>query len=66
MSPYSSVYFVVCLQFALSGLIGKARHADIQKILINEFFYGNRLHWPFEWSNFYRWLFYATYLFAYT
>jgi len=33
------------IELHLSGLIGTARHADIQKIGIIGFFFENRLHW---------------------
>jgi hypothetical protein len=32
----------------LSGIIGSAKHPDVQKIRIIEVFYANRLHGQFE------------------
>ena len=36
------------IELHLSGLIGTASHADMQKIRIMGFFFENRLHWQFE------------------
>jgi hypothetical protein len=36
------------VEFHLSGLIGTARHPEMQKMRIIGFFFENRLHWQFE------------------
>jgi len=45
---YEVHWFDYAVEFHLSGLIGTARHPDMQKIRIIGFFFANRLHWPFE------------------
>ena len=40
--------FCYTVELHLSGLIGTASHADMQKIRIIGFFFENRLHWIFE------------------
>jgi hypothetical protein len=46
---YDSVDCTVVLR--LSGLIGTASHADMQKIRIIGFIFENKLHWQFEVEN---------------
>jgi hypothetical protein len=41
-------FFLSTVELHLSGLIGTARHPDMQKIRIIGFFFENRLHWQFE------------------
>jgi len=36
------------VELHLCGLNGTAKHPDMQKIRIIEFFFENRLHWQFE------------------
>jgi len=55
-------------ELLLSGLIGTASNPDMQKIRIIGFFLENRLQWQLEvggGGEFYKQLFWATYLFTY-
>jgi len=54
-----AVVFTCTVELHLSGLIGTARHPDMQKIRIIGFFFENRLHWQFEvgGKNYYKRLF---------